>query len=186
MQSVDLTGHFLIAMPAMTDPHFVKTLTYICEHNEQGALGVVVNRPIDMTLYALLRQIEIEKPAAACKAMPVHFGGPVQIDRGFVLHAPAGSWKSTLIVNEKIGLTTSKDILEAVARGEGPREMLVTLGYAGWAPGQLERELAANAWLTVGADKHILFETPAAQRYDASLKLLGIDLAMLSDAAGHA
>lgn len=186
MQSVDLTGHFLIAMPAMADPHFAKTLTYICEHNEQGALGVVVNRPIDMTLYALLRQIEIEKPVPACKSLPVHYGGPVQIDRGFVLHAPAGCWKSTLTVNESIGLTTSKDILEAVARGEGPQKMLVTLGYAGWAPGQIEQEMAANAWLTVSADTRILFETPAAQRYDASLKLLGIDLARLSDAAGHA
>ncbi len=186
MQSVDLTGHFLIAMPAMTDPHFAKSLTYICEHNEQGALGVVVNRPIDMTLYALLRQIEIKKPAAACKVVPVHYGGPVQIDRGFVLHSPAGSWNSTLVVNENIGLTTSKDILEAVACGEGPQSMLVTLGYAGWAPGQLEHELAANAWLTVGADTRILFETPAAQRYNEGLKLLGIDLAMLSDAAGHA
>lgn len=186
MQSVNLTQHFLIAMPAMTDPHFSKTLTFICEHNDQGALGVVVNRPIDMTLHALLKQIEIDKPSEACKTVPVHYGGPVQIDRGFVLHAPTGSWKSTLAVGTEIGLTTSKDILEAVARGDGPRQMMVTLGYAGWAPGQLEHELAQNAWLTVGADPHILFETPAAQRYDASLKLLGINLAMLSDAAGHA
>jgi putative transcriptional regulator len=186
MQSVNLTQHFLIAMPAMTDPHFAKSLTFICEHNEQGALGVVVNRPIDMTLHALLEQIEIKHPAAACKAVPVHYGGPVQIDRGFVLHTPAGSWKSTLAVGTEIGLTTSKDILEAVARGDGPQQMLVTLGYAGWAPGQLEHELAQNAWLTVNADPRILFETPAAQRYDASLKLLGINLAMLSDDAGHA
>jgi putative transcriptional regulator len=186
MQSVDLTGHFLIAMPAMADPHFSKTLTFICEHNDQGALGVVVNRPIDMTLHALLEQIEIDQPSQACKAVPVHYGGPVQIDRGFVLHAPAGSWKSTLTVNNEIGLTTSKDILEAVARGEGPPQMMVTLGYAGWAPGQLEHELAANAWLTVKADTRILFDTPAARRYDAGLKLLGIDMAMLSDDAGHA
>jgi putative transcriptional regulator len=186
MQSVNLTRHFLIAMPAMTDPHFAKTLTFICEHNDQGALGVIVNRPIDMTLHALLRQIEIGKPAAACKTVPVHYGGPVQIDRGFVLHTPAGAWKSTLTVGEEIGLTTSKDILEAAARGEGPEHMLVTLGYAGWAPGQLEHELAQNAWLTVNADTRILFETPAERRYDASLKLLGINLAMLSDDAGHA
>ncbi len=186
MQSVNLTRHFLIAMPAMSDPHFAKTLTFICEHNDQGALGVIVNRPIDMTLHALLTQIEIARPAVACKAVPVHYGGPVQIDRGFVLHAPAGAWKSTLTVGEEIGLTTSKDILEAVARGEGPAHMLVTLGYAGWAPGQLEHELAQNAWLTVNADTRVLFETPAEQRYDASLKLLGINLAMLSDDAGHA
>jgi len=186
MQSVNLTRHFLIAMPAMTDPHFAKTLTFICEHNDQGALGVIVNRPIDMTLHALLTQIDIPRPVAACKTVPVHYGGPVQIDRGFVLHAPTGAWKSTLTVGEEIGLTTSKDILEAVARGEGPEHMLVTLGYAGWAPGQLEHELAQNAWLTVNADTRILFDTPPERRYDASLKLLGINLAMLSDDAGHA
>ena len=186
MQSVNLTQHFLIAMPAMADPHFSKTLTFICEHNEQGALGVIVNRPIDMTLHALLEQIDITKPSDACKLAAVHYGGPVQIDRGFVLHMPAGAWQSTLTVGDQIGLTTSKDILQAVARGDGPQQMLVTLGYAGWAPGQLEHELAQNAWLTVNADTRILFETPAAQRYDAALKLLGIDLAMLSDDAGHA
>ena len=186
MQSVNLTQHFLIAMPAMTDPHFSKSLTYICEHNDQGALGVVVNRPIDMTLHALLEQIEITPETDVAKQVPVHYGGPVQIDRGFVLHAPAGTWQSTLKVSEAIGLTTSKDILQAVARGDGPQQIIVTLGYAGWAPGQLEHELAQNAWLTVAADLHILFETPAERRYEASLKLLGIDLAMLSDAAGHA
>lgn len=186
MQSVNLTSHFLIAMPAMMDPHFARSLTFICEHNEQGALGVVVNRPIDMTLDTLLKQIEIDHPAAACAALPVHYGGPVQIDRGFVLHQPAGKWQSTLKVGADIGLTTSKDVLEAVARGEGPAQILVTLGYAGWAPGQLEHELAQNAWLTVAADAQVLFNTPAPKRYDASLKLLGIDLAMLSDAAGHA
>ncbi len=183
---MNLTQHFLIAMPAMSDPHFSKTLTFICEHNDQGALGVVVNRPIDLTLHALLEQIEITPETDAAKLIPVHYGGPVQTDRGFVLHTPAGTWQSTLAVGEHIGLTTSKDILQAVARGDGPPQMLVTLGYAGWAPGQLEHELAQNAWLTVNADARILFETPAERRYDASLKLLGIDLAMLSDAAGHA
>ncbi len=186
MQSVNLTRHFLIAMPAMTDPHFAKTLTFICEHNEQGALGVVVNRPIDLTVHALLEQIDIKPLSDATALIPVHYGGPVQTDRGFVLHSPAGAWQSTLAVSDEIGLTTSKDVLQAVARGEGPPQMLVTLGYAGWAPGQLEREMAQNAWLTVQADARILFETPAEQRYDASLKLLGIDLAMLSDDAGHA
>jgi putative transcriptional regulator len=186
MQSVNLTQHFLIAMPAMADPHFAKSLTFICEHNDQGALGVVVNRPINMTLHALLKQIEITPQTDAAKSIPVHYGGPVQTDRGFVLHAPAGSWQSTLAVGNDIGLTTSKDILQAVAQGEGPPQILVTLGYAGWAPGQLEHELAQNAWLTVAADPRILFETPAAQRYDAGLKLLGINRAMLSDDAGHA
>ena len=186
MQSVNLTQHFLIAMPAMADPHFAKTLTFICEHNEQGALGVVVNRPVDLTLHALLEQIEITPVNESCRHTAVHYGGPVQTDRGFVLHSPAGAWQSTLAVGNDIALTTSKDILQAVARGEGPSRLLVTLGFAGWAPGQLEHELAQNAWLTVSADMRILFETPAEKRYDASLKLLGIDLAMLSDAAGHA
>ena len=176
MQSVNLTQHFLIAMPAMADPHFAKTLTFICEHNEQGALGVVVNRPVDLTLHALLEQIEITPVNESCRHTAVHYGGPVQTDRGFVLHSPAGAWQSTLAVGNDIALTTSKDILQAVARGEGPSRLLVTL----------EHELAQNAWLTVSADMRILFETPADKRYDASLKLLGIDLAMLSDAAGHA
>jgi len=186
LQSVNLTQHFLIAMPAMADPHFAKSLTFICEHNDQGALGVVVNRPLDMTLDALLQQIEVTPTIDSTKGVAVHYGGPVQIDRGFVLHTPAGGWQSTLRVGEAIGLTTSKDILQAVARGEGPEQIIVTLGYAGWAPGQLEQELAQNAWLTVAADPHILFETPAERRYEAGLKLLGIDLAMLSDDAGHA
>ena len=186
MQAVNLTQQFLIAMPAMSDPHFAKTLTFICEHNDQGALGVVVNRPIDLTLHALLEQIEITPTSDAAKAILVHYGGPVQMDRGFVLHSPVGTWQSTLAVGDLIGLTTSKDILQAVARGEGPSQMLVTLGYAGWAPGQLEHEMAQNAWLTVEAEARILIDTPAERRYDASLKLLGIDLAMLSDAAGHA
>jgi len=186
VQAVNLTQQFLIAMPAMSDPHFAKTLTFICEHNDQGALGVVVNRPIDLTLHALLEQIEITPTSDAAKSILVHYGGPVQMDRGFVLHSPVGTWQSTLAVGDHIGLTTSKDILQAAARGEGPSQMLVTLGYAGWAPGQLEYEMAQNAWLTVEADARILFDTPAERRYDASLKLLGIDLAMLSDAAGHA
>ena len=186
MESVNLTRHFLIAMPAMTDPHFSKTLTFICEHNAQGALGVVVNRPIDMTLHTLLEQIELTPVSTGARSVSVHYGGPVQIDRGFVLHTPTGAWQSTLAVGETIGLTTSKDVLQAVALDEGPQQIFVTLGYAGWAPGQLEHELAQNAWLTVPADPHILFETPAEQRYDAGLKLLGIDLSMLSDGAGHA
>jgi putative transcriptional regulator len=186
MLTVDLTEHFLLAMPAMTDPHFAKTLTFICEHNAQGALGVVVNRPIDMTLETLLQQIDIAPVSANARALAVHYGGPVQTDRGFVLHSPAGAWQSTLRVSETIGLTTSKDILQAVARDAGPAQLLVTLGYAGWAPGQLEHELAQNAWLTVAADPRILFDIPADQRYEAALKLLGIDLSMLSDDAGHA
>ena len=186
MQSVNLTHHFLIAMPAMADPHFAKTLTYICEHNEQGALGLVINRPIDMTLAMLLDQVSIPVAARECDSILVHFGGPVQTDRGFVLHGPVGNWQSTLSINSGIGLTTSRDILQAVARGEGPRHMLVTLGYAGWAPGQLEQELAQNAWLTVAARDDVMFDLPPAQRLAAAMEMLGVDYATLSEHAGHA
>ncbi len=186
MNSVDLTQHFLIAMPAMVDPHFAKTLTLVCEHNENGALGIIINRPTDLNLHGLLEQVKITPEVDTFRAIPVHFGGPVQIDRGFVLHQPLGAWQSTLTVGSEIGLTTSKDILEAVARGEGPPSMLVTLGYAGWAPGQLEHELAQNAWLTVPADAGILFDLPAEERLAAAMQALGVDYANLSDVAGHA
>ena len=186
MQNVNLTHHFLIAMPAMADPHFSRTLTYICEHNDQGALGIVVNRPLEMTLQALLEQVSIPPAGGKFKSVPIHFGGPVQVDRGFVLHSPLGQWQSTLAVSTEIGLTTSKDILQAVARGEGPGKLFVTLGYAGWAPGQLEHELALNAWLTVPASPDVIFDLPVEKRLSAAMSLLGIDFASLSEQAGHA
>jgi putative transcriptional regulator len=185
MQNVDLTHHFLIAMPSMADPHFAKSLTFVCEHNDRGALGVVVNRPIEMNLHALLEQVSIEPEKEDFKSVAVHFGGPVQVDRGFVLHSPLGAWQSTLAVSPDIGLTTSKDILQAVARGDGPRQILVTLGYAGWAPGQLEHELSQNAWLTVQAKAEVIFDLPAEERLAAAMGLLGVDYATLSDVAGH-
>ena len=186
MSSINLTHHFLIAMPNMADPHFSRTLTYICEHNDQGALGLVVNRPIDMTLQALFERLSLQMRDKKSAEAPIYFGGPVQTDRGFVLHAPTGDWQSTLRVRDLIGLTTSKDILEAVGRGEGPERMLVTLGYAGWSPGQLEHELSQNAWLTVGATDDIIFDTPAEERLPAAMELLGVDYAKLQDEAGHA
>lgn len=184
--TTNLTHHFLIAMPAMVDRFFAKTLTYICEHNEQGALGLVVNRPIDMSLQALFEQIDVPLEAPDVGGLPVHFGGPVQVDRGFVLHRPVGHWQSTLPVREGIALTTSKDILQATGRGEGPGQILVTLGYAGWAPGQLEHELGQNAWLTVGARADVIFDMPAEVRLAAAMELLGVSFASLSDTAGHA
>ena len=186
MPQLDFSQHFLIAMPAMTDPFFAKSLTYICEHNDQGALGIVVNRPIDLTLGELFEQIKLPLGHSELGMLPVHFGGPVQTDRGFVLHDPVGQWQSTLAVNDRIGLTTSKDILEAVGEGHGPNNMLVTLGYAGWSQGQLEEELAQNAWLTVEATEEILFGLPAEERLAAAMALLGIDYASLSENAGHA
>ena len=181
-----LSHHFLIAMPNMADPHFANTLIYICEHNDQGALGIVVNKPIDMTLSALFEQINIPLGDSELRETKVHYGGPVQIDRGFVLHRPLGSWQSTLAVSDELGLTTSKDILEAVGHGNGPANVLVTLGYAGWSADQLEQEIAQNAWLTVAADPEVLFAEPAETRLPAAMKLLGIEFSRLSDAVGHA
>ena len=183
---MNLTHHFLIAMPAMTDPNFANTLTYVCEHNPEGALGIVVNRRTDMTLSTLFEQIRIPLDDTDLRERPVHFGGPVQVDRGFVLHRPLGNWQSTLAVTDDIGLTTSKDVLEAVGRGEGPRDVLVSLGYAGWSAGQLEQELAQNAWLTVEADPGVVFELPVEERLPAAVRLLGIDISRLSDDVGHA
>src|SRR5215510_3296712 len=179
MSSINLTHHFLIAMPNMADPYFARTLTYICEHNDQGALGIVVNRPIDMTLQALFERLSLNLKDNALADAPIYFGGPVQTDRGFVLHLPAGEWQSTIKVSAgnagPIGLTTSKDILEAVCRGEGPAKMLVSLGYAGWSAGQLEHEITQNAWLTVEAKDAIIFDLPAEERLSAALELLGLD-----------
>ena len=186
MENVNLTGHFLIAMPAMTDPYFARSVTYICEHNAQGAMGVVINRPIEMSLDDLFDQIHLEIHDKELGQSPVHFGGPVQIERGFVLHQPIGHWQSTMTVSSETALTTSKDILEASALGVGPAKMLVTLGYAGWTAGQLEEELAQNAWLTVLAYDAVIFDTPSDQKFDAAIRLLGIDLASLAEEAGHA
>ena len=186
MSTVNLTHHFLIAMPAMVDPHFAHTLTFVCEHGPNGALGIVVNRPTDMTLSALFEQIEVELADAQLGRSPVFYGGPVQMDRGFVLHRPLGNWESTLAVSDDVGLTTSKDVLQALARGEGPRDVLVSLGYAGWSAGQLEQELAQNAWLTVDADAGVLFDVPPEERLPAAMSKLGIDFSRLSEDVGHA
>lgn len=186
MENVNLTGHFLIAMPAMSDPYFAKSVTYVCEHNDQGAMGIVINHPIDMKLDDLFEQINLELADKELGKTPVHFGGPVQIDRGFVLHQPVGQWQSTIAVSGDTALTTSKDILEASAHGDGPKKMLVSLGYAGWSAGQLEQELAQNAWLTVPAQDSVIFDLPSDQKLGAAMSLLGLDFARLSEEAGHA
>ncbi len=185
MQTINLTSHFLIAMPAMSDPNFSRTLTFVCEHNERGALGIVVNRPIEVSLSTLFRQVEIPLEDPALAQQPVFFGGPVQLEHGFVLHRPVGQWRSTLPVGE-IGLTTSRDILEAMAQGDGPSEQLVALGYAGWGAGQLEDEIQQNGWLTVQADLDLIFNVPPEARYDAAMHILGISAVHLSEQAGHA
>ena len=189
MHSINLTDHFLIAMPAMDDPYFSKSLIYVAEHNSHGALGVIINRPIDMNLADLFDKIELPFDATGSNQLinlPVFFGGPVQTDRGFVLHRPIGQWQSTLKVNQDIGLTSSRDILQSVARNGQPCEMLVTLGYSGWGAGQLEQELTQNAWLTVPADAHIMFDIPYEERLPSAMEKLGIGFANFSGSAGHA
>ena len=183
---MNLTHHFLIAMPSMADTNFARTLTYIAEHNDGGALGVIVNRPIDMSLATLFERVDMPLENDQYAQQPVYFGGPVQTDRGFVLHRPAGDWSATLKVNDEVGLTSSKDILQAMAAESCDLDVLVTLGYAGWDAGQLEQELADNAWLTTPADLSIVFDLPAEERFAAAMQLLGIDFANLSESAGHA
>lgn len=186
MDSVNLTDNFLIAMPTLEDPYFSHALVYICEHNDNGALGIIVNRPIDMNLAGLFDKIDIKLDAGNLANLPVYFGGPVQLDRGFVLHRPIGQWQSTLAINSEIGLTSSRDVLASVGSAGLPAEILVTLGYAGWDAGQLEDELAQNAWLTVPAKASILFDLPPEERLAAAMQKLGISFTQLSDVAGHA
>jgi putative transcriptional regulator len=186
MKNVNLTNHFLIAMPNMVDPNFSRTLTFICEHNDQGALGIVINRPTELNLGSLFKQIDIATPSEEVAKLPVYFGGPVQTDRGFVLHQPIGSWQSTLVVHDSVGLTTSKDILQSVSEGKGPERMLITLGYAGWSAGQLEDEIKANGWLTVEAEPDVIFKLSPEERLPAAMGILGVNYATLSDVAGHA
>jgi len=186
MDNVNLTDNFLIAMPALEDPYFANALVYVCEHNENGALGIIVNRPIDMNLADLFEKIDIKLEQDALAKLPVYFGGPVQLERGFVLHRPVGQWQSTLAINGEVGLTSSRDVLAAVAKDGQPGEILVSLGYAGWDPGQLEEELAQNSWLTVQAKPSILFDLPPEERLPAAMQKLGISFTQLSDVAGHA
>lgn len=191
LENVNLTGHLLIAMPGMTDPFFSKSVTFICTHNQDGAMGVMINRPTDLSYETLFEKIKVELAQNELADNTVLYGGPVQPERGFVLHEHSGEWDSTLSIAENTALTTSKDILESVAIGTGPRKMLLALGYAGWTAGQLEQEIAANSWLSVqakdGETLHkILFECKAEDKLNASLALLGVNPAMLSDVAGHA
>lgn len=185
-----LTNQFLIAMPGMADDSFAGTVIYLCEHNDKGALGLVINKPISLTLGNLFEKVDLNLPDEALAARPVFYGGPVQTERGFVLHEPldeeGGHYNATLAVPGGLEMTTSRDVLEALANGAGPKKLLVTLGYSGWAAGQLEEEIGRNGWLTVDAQPAIIFDTPVEQRYDKALSLLGIDPRMLSMDAGHA
>jgi putative transcriptional regulator len=181
-----LNDHFLIAMPALADPNFFHTATYICEHNAEGALGIIINRPLDLRLQDILDHLELNATTEDIGNLPVYMGGPVHRERGFIIHEPLGNWEATLKVTSKTGITSSLDILEAIARGEGPDRVLITLGYAGWGAGQLESEIAANAWLSGPADTDIVFETSYEKRWEAAAALIGVDLNLLSGDAGHA
>lgn len=181
-----LTNHFLIAMPQLADPNFFHTVTYICEHNSDGALGIVINRPLDMRLGEIFAHMGIEAADSRAMDMPVYLGGPVQQERGFVLHEPPGDWEASLKITDSLAITTSRDVLAAIANRTGPQRALVALGYAGWGAGQLEQEMADNAWLSGPADTRILFEVPDHERWRAAAALLGVDLNLLSGDAGHA
>ncbi len=182
----DLTNHFLMAMPGMADPNFDGSLILIAEHSAQGAMGLVVNRPVDMTLAGLFERIDLQLTDPRLARESVLFGGPVQCDRGFVLHRPIGAWNASVVIGEDLAMTSSRDVLEALAAGEGPEQVIVTLGYAGWGAGQLEQELLRNAWMTVAASSDLVFDVPIAQRLGRAYALLGIDPMLLHGEAGHA
>jgi len=186
MQPTNLTNHFLIAMPGLADPNFYHTVTYICAHNEEGAMGIIVNRPLDLVLSEVLEQMNMEAPDKKTGQIPIYHGGPVQTDRGFVLHQPLQKWDSSIEICNQIGIATSRDILRAIANGVGPDNTFIALGYAGWAAGQLEREIKENAWLNGPADSSIIFNTPTEKRWESAAALLGVDLEKLSIDIGHA
>lgn len=187
MAEVDsFSNQLLVAMPGMEDDHFTHTVTLLCEHNDNGALGLIVNRPTDLQLSDMLAHMELEPGALSGRDIRVFWGGPVQPERGFVVHREAADWESTLKVGEDLHITTSRDILKAITEGKGPSDFIVTLGYAGWGAGQLEDEILRNSWLNVPVDSAILFRTPAGDRWSAATRLLGVEVTQLSGFAGHA
>jgi len=181
-----LKGHFLIAMPHMEGSGFAQTVTYMCEHDEKGAMGLVINRPAGIALGEILQRLNISSHSDSLKQTPIYSGGPVQPDHGFILHSGNQIWDSTLPLNDNFNLTTSKDILTAIADDDGPEDCLVALGYAGWGAGQLEQELANNSWINAPADLDIIFHVPCEERLDAAAALLGIELSRIGPGAGHA
>ncbi|ABX34222.1 MULTISPECIES: YqgE/AlgH family protein [Delftia] len=192
---INLTHHFLIAMPGLEDEAFSRSVIYLCEHSERGALGLIINKPSQLTLEGLLEKVDLALGREDLRGNRVFNGGPVQTDRGFVLHDPMviegapddeSAYASTMTIPGGLEMTTSKDVLEALSDGAGPKRLLVTLGYASWGEGQLESELAENAWLTVGADANVIFDTPVDDRYDRALGLLGLQRWMISPEAGRA
>jgi putative transcriptional regulator len=186
MSGTTLTNHLLIAMPTLADPNFAQTVTVVCEHTDKGALGIVVNKPLPMKLSEVLMQLNIAPASEAIATKPVLRGGPVNTDRGFVLHRPGGKWDHSHRVSDTVQVTTSRDVLAAMARGEGPDDAFIALGYAGWEAGQLEREIRDNSWLSMPIDAGMVFDLPYEDRWTAAWRLLGIDMNMMSRVAGHA
>lgn len=185
--TASFTNHFLIAMPALTDPHFAHTVTYICEHNHEGAMGIIINRPLTITVGEIFEQMHISTVEGnPLIQQPIFLGGPVQRERGFVIHQPIGNWEASLAVTDTIGITTSRDILIAMAQGNGPKRSLIALGYSGWGAGQLEQEMMNNVWLSGTADLRVIFEMQVERRWHTAAMLLGVDLNFLSGEVGHA
>jgi putative transcriptional regulator len=181
-----LSNQFLVAMPGVVAGSFDQSVTFLCEHNDEGALGLVINRPSKLALGDILSQLDIDTAGLAGEASPVYWGGPVQPERGFVLHQPPGDWESSLHVGDDFSITTSRDILAAIGRGEGPSRYLMALGYAGWAAGQLETEIKHNSWLNTPVEADIIFQTPTGKRWSEAARLIGVDVSLLSGDAGHA
>lgn len=186
VEPTSLVNQFLIAMPGLGDPNFSRTVTLICEHSREGAMGIVINRPLDIALSDILEQMNIAASSQELLQKPVYLGGPVHSNRGFVLHEPLGKWESTLAITDTIGVSTSRDILVAIAEERGPSQSFLVLGYASWGAGQLEREIAENAWLNCPSSREIIFDLPVQSRWQAAAGCLGIDLMRLSGQAGHA
>ncbi|MDW5375969.1 YqgE/AlgH family protein [Halomonas sp. HP20-15] len=184
MQS--LRNHFLLAMPHLEDPNFAGSLSYLCDHDDNGTMGVIVNHPLELTLDALLEQLELDAEECPMRDQPVYYGGPTHRDRGFILHRGSSApWDSSIQVADDVALTTSMDMLQAIAAGEGPEQFIVCLGCCGWGAGQLEQELKENTWLTVEAQPGVIFDLPAEQRLNAAAGILGVDLSLLTSQAGH-
>lgn len=185
-ESTPLSNQLLIAMPNLRDPNFARGVAFLCQHGEDGAMGLMINRLSEYRLGDVLAQMDMQSDIADVIDAPVLIGGPVQPERGFVLHSPGGAWESSFRISDLISVTTSRDILMAIAAGNGPRHAVVALGYSGWSPGQLEHELCANHWLTAPAAERVLFETPLEQRWEAAAGLVGVNLVQLTPYAGHA
>ncbi|MDH4273572.1 MAG: YqgE/AlgH family protein [Gammaproteobacteria bacterium] len=182
-----MSNHFLIAMPHLRDPNFFHGVTFVCEHNENGAMGIVINRPMpEITLGEVFEQLGLTTENQNLMQQAVFFGGPVERERGFVVHQPIGTWSSTLTVAEELGVTSSRDIIEALTRDEGPKRTFIALGYAGWGPGQLEKEITDNSWLSLPADPRLIFDVPIERRWEEAARLLGIDINSISSDVGHA